>query len=187
MKAKNPAASLGSRQAARAAGRPGGRPAARPNTRGCPPLCLGSRQPARVAGLGGRTTRPSNSLSCLALRAILAAAPSVFEQLSVGFDRFCGHVPLLQNSTFRTPYPSVVNADFQFGGVVCQLNVAGLPAILEDAHMSHALGPPRGKAKIARSISSFSFGYCTSKYPAKRVSQGAPGEIAHMGILQNRV
>ena len=117
----------------------------------------------------------------------LAAAPSVFEQLSVVFDSFCGHVPLLQNSTFRTPCPSVVNADFQFGGVVCQLNVAGLPAILEDAHMSHARGPPRGKAKIARSISLFSFGYCTSKYPAKRVSQGAPGEIAHMGILQNRV
>ena len=116
-----------------------------------------------------------NRLQCK----VLAAAPSVFEQLSVGFDRFCGHVPLLQNSTFRTPCPSVVNADFQFGGVVCQLNVAGLPAILEDAHMSHARGPPRGKAKIARSISLFSFGYCTSKYPAKRVSQGAPGEIAH--------
>ena len=36
IKAKNPAASLGSRQAARAAGRPGGRPAARPNSRWCP-------------------------------------------------------------------------------------------------------------------------------------------------------
>ena len=60
---KTPPLCLGSRQAARAAGRPGGRPAARPNTRGCPPLCLGSRQAARVAGLGGRTTRPSNSLS----------------------------------------------------------------------------------------------------------------------------
>ena len=27
-----------------------------------PPLCLGSRQAARAAGLGGRSTRPSNSL-----------------------------------------------------------------------------------------------------------------------------
>ena len=64
-------------------------------------------------------------LSCLALRAILAAAPSVFEQLSVGFDRFCGHVPLLQNSTFRTPCPSVVNADFQFGGGFLPIDYSG--------------------------------------------------------------
>ena len=62
---KTPPLCLGSRQAARAAGRPGGRPAAaRPNTRGCPPLCLGARQAARAAGLGGRSTRPSNSLYC---------------------------------------------------------------------------------------------------------------------------
>ena len=59
---KTPPLCLGSRQAARAAGRPGGRPAARPNTRGCPPLCLGSRQATLAAGLGGRCTRPSNSL-----------------------------------------------------------------------------------------------------------------------------
>ena len=85
----------------------------------------------------------------------LAAAPSVFEQLSVVFDSFCGHVPLLQNSTFHTPCPSVVNADFQFRGVVCVSLVAGLPAILEVAHMSHALGPPHGKAKIAGSISEY--------------------------------
>ena len=116
----------------------------------------------------------------------LAAAPSVFEQLSVAFDSFCGHVPLLQNSTFRTPCPSVVNADFQFGGVVCVSLVAGLPTISEVAHMSHALGPPHGKAKIARSISLLSFDFYISKYPAKRVSQGAPGEIAHMGNLRNR-
>ena len=117
----------------------------------------------------------------------LAAAPSVFEQLSVGFDSFCGHVPLLQNSTFRTPCPNVLNVDFQFWGFICQLIIVGPYAISEDAHMSHPLGPPHGKAQIARSISLHCFDFCTSKYPAKRVSQGAPGEIAHMGILQNRV
>ena len=95
---KTPPLCLGSRQAARAAGRPGGRPAARPNTRGCPPLCLGSRQAARVAGLGGRTTRPSNSLSCLALRvpdALIVFIPSApTARFFMGF---------LQNKSFR-PY-----------------------------------------------------------------------------------
>ena len=89
----------------------------------------------------------------------LAAAPSVFEQLSEVFDRFCGHVPLLQNSTFRTLCPSVLNVDFQFGGFICLSIVVGPYAISEDAHMSHPLGPPHGEAKIARSISLLSFDF----------------------------
>ena len=63
-----------------------------------PPLCLGSRQAARVAGLGGRTTRPSNSLSCLALRvpdALIVFIPSApTARFFMGF---------LQNKSFR-PY-----------------------------------------------------------------------------------
>ena len=74
----------------------------------------------------------------------LAAAPSVFEQLSVVFDSFCGHVPLLQNSTFRTPCPSVVNADFQFGGVFWRWSLVGSYAILEDAHMGDFSGRTLG-------------------------------------------
>ena len=54
-----------------------------------PPLCLGSRQAARVAGLGGRTTRPSNSLSCLALRvpdALIVFIPSEGPQRVFSWD-----------------------------------------------------------------------------------------------------
>ena len=70
-----------------------------------PPLCLGSRQAARVAGLGGRTTRPSNSLSCLALRVpealivfILSAPTARFFH---GILQNKSHSPLIKNGFSR--------------------------------------------------------------------------------------